>query len=295
MQGTHHDKTNFTLSLSCVFFGFVKKWPKEVVCVSIGAMALMLLFGLTPPTVKEITQHLPKQSVEKTIAASWSPVTKPAQAFTLSAPVIERLPQTYQLWQHQHDAVTQDRLSIARFNDGGLHAQLNVTRSQKALQNTTDTHSQINKILERSFYLALVHASADQGLGVIRLGKSEIQTSKFGAVESADALLSDGRTERLCLAYRHLNTDFPLQLQGWFCADQQQVITRPMLGCFIDRIGLLNAGGDKRLRRFFADAELKREATCTQARLASTSNQKSNWLDMSASIPTLKTQSKNTF
>jgi len=49
-----------------------------------------------------------------------------------------------------------------------------------------------------------------------------------------------------------------MQIAGWYCSPHNEIVERPMLGCLLDRLTMLSAGGDPRLATLFAGAELKR-------------------------------------
>jgi hypothetical protein len=267
----------------CAFWA-MRRWPKEVTCLTAGVGGAILLFNMNASAPLNETSR-DELTAPLIVAPTWVSVVKPIQTFALTAPEIERLPLTYHVLRHVGLSLMEDRLKVGHYQDGGLHAMLALLRKDGAPTPEAD-----KVYLGRSFYLDLVKVASAQGLGVIRIGPTETQITKFGNVESADVLFSDGAIERTCLAYRHAHTDPSFSFQGWLCSAGEQPLTRPILGCFVDRIGLMSSGEDKRLRRLFADAELRRDAACLQIKLAGSSGRKDHWLDISAKIPLLKSE-----
>jgi hypothetical protein len=232
--------------------------------VGLGILSAIVLVGFFVGAKKESSPPQNPVSERASPAASWQPLIKPVHTFSLSAPEWENIDQTYQVWQHEGLGLIEDRLALGRFSDIGMHAQLAVFRSTSSSRTSDAT-----TFFARTFYLDLVRASAQNGLGMMRLGRIEPTKTKFGTLETADVVLSDGTSERACLAYRHISTDSQLRFNGWMCAAPQHAASREDLECFVDSIRLKTNSGDAALRQAFSHVELKRNPACHRAKTTS--------------------------
>jgi hypothetical protein len=82
--------------------------------------------------------------------------------------------------------------------------------------------------------------------------------SKFGTVSLVDfAIAGHGRARR-CLGFARPFDEPVMQIAGWYCSAGDEVVDRATLGCTLDRLAILSAGGDADLAGLFARAEIKR-------------------------------------
>lgn len=90
--------------------------------------------------------------------------------------------------------------------------------------------------------------------------------SKFGAVT---LLGFSGRTDgpAACLGFMKNLGDANLRVSGYTCQGNSHAARRAAVGCLLDRLTLLSAGGDPKLSELFARAELRRTGRCSAARL----------------------------
>jgi hypothetical protein len=139
----------------------------------------------------------------------------------------------------------------------------------------------------RSLFLDLTTQGAQAGIALERLRQPDAVTTKFGALEAADATLVQGETRRACLAFRHVSEDHAFRFAGWWCGAEGRPADRRQLACLIDKVSLLSAGEDKALRAVFTQAEKSRDPGCTPPRMAQ-AGRKTNWLDADAPPPALR-------
>jgi hypothetical protein len=67
-----------------------------------------------------------------------------------------------------------------------------------------------------------------------------------------------GDRRRNCLGFARAFGDPHLQIAGWYCKADVEVVDRHTLACAIDGLSLLAAASDPRVQEFFARAERRR-------------------------------------
>lgn len=209
---------------------------------------------------------------------SWVRIARPIAMFGLQSPELGRDPDSYEARRSPDGSQREDVLTFGAFSEQKPHLLLRLRVD----------HRQAD--LSQPFMIALVREAASHALAVQRSSAPTAIRTRFGPVETADAMLGDGDSSRACIAFRMQPGELPLGLSGWWCgadrpADRQQLI------CLIDRIALVNAGEAPDLRALFARSELDRRPGCTPTRL-SASGRKASWLDADGRTPPLKTASR---
>ncbi|HRK23316.1 MAG TPA: hypothetical protein PLQ11_00025 [Beijerinckiaceae bacterium] len=200
---------------------------------------------------------------------AWKAVASPIASYHLEAPELDRSTLAYRARTHR-DGPRQDILAWT--------AQADSTgRSRARMSGTLFVESYGRLRPEReTLFIDLSRRAALTGASIERLGTTIGLKTKFGALETAEiALSSDGRAARGCLAFRHSTSEAVLDLHGWFCGTADRPVDRAELACLIDRIDLVRAGNDTRLKSYFAEVERARQP-CGAARLVTIA---SNWMD----------------
>lgn len=137
------------------------------------------------------------------------------------------------------------------------------------------------------FFVDLSRYAGESGLSIARSAQAVPVSSKFGVLEAADVMLSDGGAARNCLAFRHMADGVSFSFRGWLCGTTKRPADRQQLSCLIDRVNLLSSGEDRQLRAYFSKAELQRLPQCLQPKLQA-AGRKTSWLDADQSAPTLR-------
>jgi hypothetical protein len=138
-----------------------------------------------------------------------------------------------------------------------------------------------------SFFVDMSRHAGEGGLSITRSAQALPVTSKFGILEAADVLLSDGTTSRNCLAFRHVADSVNFSFRGWLCGTEQRAADRQQLTCLIERVTLLASGEDRQLRSYFSKAELQRQPQCLVPKLQA-AGRKTSWLDPDQTVPALR-------
>lgn len=167
--------------------------------------------------------------------AAWRTLARPLVAYGLDATGFSGL-------AHRHEArasaagALEDSLVFGAFEEPGTHLRLTLTRFGDA-----------SPPAERPFFVDVALTAAQAGLALGRSGQPARHESRFGPLEIAPLALENGPM-RSCLAFRG---GAPLRLSGWLCAPDAGPAE---LVCLIDRLVLLDDGGDALLAEAFASA-----------------------------------------
>lgn len=106
----------------------------------------------------------------------------------------------------------------------------------------------------------------------------EEMPSKFGPFALSPAAPAAAKGAR-CLYFHRSFAEPTLQIAGIACGGGREAALRALIACGLDRLSLVSAGGDARLARLFAHADLKR-STCGPGRLpAAAVPPRGAWID----------------
>jgi hypothetical protein len=248
-----------------------------VSAISDGPEPSLASTTLMPPVESRVIRDVRRDPLPVLAAeGEWTRIARPVAMFGLDSPEFERQPAVYEAQQHGQGGTRRDELSFGSFKETRPHLQLRIVVAHEA------------EATPRPFVVALAREAAERGMSVQRSGLAHMISTRFGAVETADAKLNDGEMSRPCIAFRKSADEMPLELSGWWCGTQERPADRQQLICLLDRLNLLSAGEDRALRTAFARSELNRQPACALPRLAA-SGRKVSWLDADGRAPPLKT------
>jgi len=95
-----------------------------------------------------------------------------------------------------------------------------------------------------------------QGLDAGSVRSAGKMETKFGTMSLVQFSLTEPL--RQCLGFVHAYADPRLQILGWHCSSGTATVERNLAACALDRLTLLAAGSEPKVRELFAHAELKR-------------------------------------
>lgn len=202
----------------------------------------------------------------------WAPIVKPIAMFNLDAPEFARAAPAYAA--RSGSGAREDLLSFGGFAQATPHLALAVRTGRLDGANAAP------------FTVAIAREAAAMALSTTRSSLPVTIETRFGPLETADVVLSDGTESRGCVAFRSAGGIDTFALRGWWCAAGKPS-DRRQLTCLVERLDLINAAGDQALRAAFAASELRRNAACERAHL-SAAGRKASWLDAEAPAPALK-------
>lgn len=202
----------------------------------VGALCLLALpaahFIRSAPTPVEAGPAAP--------AAEWMTVAKPFPAFSLLLPELGDSSTGYAMRRHVWGG-RQDILTWEDMNGSAPHVMVEVYRPAGE---ATGFDSAAIEIAAR---LKNAEAATLKPAGVI--------DTKFGEMALVEFTIGAARQ---CLGFARAYTNPQLQILGWHCVSGSAPPTRDIAACALDRLTLLAAGSEPKVRELFARAELKR-------------------------------------
>jgi hypothetical protein len=204
----------------------------------LGILAIVAAHFFETEAVVVRAFHAPPQPV-------WVKIERPHPAFDVQMPELAASTFNYAIERRTADGARKDELSWGEAAGSGPYLMVEIFRPGETGERFIDAPSEIAaRILDFTVTDDVKPAG-------------EI-ASKFGAVPLVDFALTAHGKERRCLGFARPFDQPPMQIAGWYCSANGEVVERTTLGCVLDRLSILSAGGDPNLNALFARAELKR-------------------------------------
>jgi hypothetical protein len=184
-------------------------------------------------------------TVEAPPRPQWIKVARPYEAFELLAPELAAVPFDYSILRRPADGARKDVLTWGGADGEAPYMSVEVYRSG------IETEPFIDGASEIAARIASFTVTDD----VKAAGQID---SKFGTVPLVDFTISSQGKTRRCLGFARPFDKPAMQIAGWYCSPGEEVVSRPMLSCTIDRLTINSAGGNSALDELFAQAEVKR-------------------------------------
>jgi hypothetical protein len=174
---------------------------------------------------------------------AWSTVERPYPAFELLLPELAGSTYNYAFQRRARDGARKDMLSWGEPADAGPYVMVEIYRPAVASDRFLDASSEIaTRIVD--------YAVTDD---VKPIGQID---SKFGPVPLVDFAVAPQGHERRCLGFARTFGQPAMQIAGWYCSADREVVDRATVACLLDRLTLVN--GEAKLAEMFARAEVKR-------------------------------------
>jgi hypothetical protein len=203
----------------------------------IGALAVLagIAVHLVAPAPSAV-------AIDPAPVAEWMTVAKPFPAFSLPLSEFGDNGPDYALRRHVAGGGRQDILTWGELKGATPHLMVEIYRPGSELSRFRSAEREIAVRLDGT------------GASTARLA-GEMQT-KFGSVALVE--FSFGNPARQCLGFARIYRDPQLQILGWHCRSGAAIVERGLIACALDRLSLLAAGSEPKLRELFARAELRR-------------------------------------
>lgn len=219
----------------------------------------------------------PRASTPSSGASSspWIDIVRPIRIFDLTAPELAKAPLVYAAERHATGGGRQDILTFGSL-DAPAYLRLQLYR--------VGTEAAPAMPL----YVDFTRAAASANLAITRsLPPAEMPT-RFGPFEVSDLTLAQKSGAAVpCLGFRGMALSGGFRVLGFACGGRTLALSRPALGCLIDRLDLAEAGDDQALAGFFAASELRRNPACAGSELRP-SIHRASWLDRNDAPPPLQ-------
>lgn len=204
----------------------------------------------------------------------WATLPRQNPSFQLGMQEFDGQPVRFTARRDLNSPLREDMMQAGGFENGG-RAMLMVSFQRQLPEHAA------------AFFIDLSRVVTDAGLSPVRTSQPTPLATKFGVVETADLMLSNGAENRACLAFRHVAEAASLRIQGWLCGTEKRPADRQQLTCLLDRAALVSAGDDRDLRALFTRAELNRQPGCHVPKHQA-AGRRANWLDPDQSAPKLR-------
>ncbi|MFC7395800.1 hypothetical protein ACFQU1_01165 [Chelatococcus sp. GCM10030263] len=178
----------------------------------------------------------------------WVGAEQSALLLTSPAPELADLDVSYQAWQHGLGG----RRDIAAFGHFDVGPYLFLAFYWPGEEAETAP----------SFFVDMVRQAAEAGISVVRTDLSVGRRTKYGMMEIAQGVLTDGSGQRSCYLFRHRAADRGVKLSGWACGTPELPLDPASLICAIDQTRFV-ARDDEALAALLAEADKNRTPACS--------------------------------
>jgi hypothetical protein len=179
----------------------------------------------------------------------WINVERPHPAFDMQMPELAAASFNYAILRRDTDGTRKDVLTWGEPGASAPYVMVEIYRPGGAGERFLDAPSEIAARIVAFAVTDDVKAAGDIA-------------SKFGPLSLVDfAIAAPGAhngLQRRCLGFARPFDDPSLQISGWYCGFGEKPVDRATIGCALDRLTVLSAGGDTKVATLFARAELKR-------------------------------------
>jgi hypothetical protein len=214
-------------------------------------------------------------AVQSRLQSPWIDIIHPIQIFDLTAPELAKSPLTYAARRREPGGGRQDILTF-----GGLDSPAYLRLQLYRVGSET--------VPSVPLYVDFTRAAAAADLSIVRSLPAAEMPTRFGPFEVSDVTLAQkSGTPAPCLGFRGVALDGAFQVLGFACGSKALALSRPALGCLIDRLDLAEAGVDQTLSSFFAASELRRNPACAGNALRPTVH-RASWLERNDAPPQLQ-------
>jgi hypothetical protein len=209
------------------------------VCAALLAAAGFLAQG--PETV-------PQSQAPASAAApvAWFEIARPAPVYALAAPQLAHETFTYQARRHVSGGGREDSLTFGDFAGPKTFLRLAVYR-----------HGAEKLAEDAPLFVEMARRAAPLGLSIDHASYEPDQPTRFGPLEMAALTLSAGPLGRQskrenCRGFRLVQMAPGVTIAGLACAGADETLSATDMGCLVNRLDLVNPGGDAASRAFFA-------------------------------------------
>jgi hypothetical protein len=212
----------------------------------IGGIVVLALVA-----VKIFGSPVVEAAIDPAPRAQWMDVERPYRAFALTAPEFAEPEPDYAIRRPAGGGTgRKDVMSWGpAWNDpagSSSRLMIEVYRPGKEIPHFEDAAS------------AVAARTADLG-GPYPLAAANPIDSKFGRVAVFGFTARASGQPRNCLGFAHAFAEPPVELAGWYCKPDAEVVEPRTIACALERLTLLMAASEPKITELFAKAELRRK------------------------------------
>jgi hypothetical protein len=204
-----------------------------------GGLALLAILAASYFSVPAVIA-----TIESPPRPEWINVERPHPAFELQMPELAGTDAGYAILRRPADGARKDVMTWGP-SGNGPYARVEIDRPGSDGQRFIDAPSEIAARI-----VAFPVTDDVKPAGRI--------ATKFGDTPLVDFAIVTKGVRRRCLGFARAFDEPLMQIAGWYCSAGDEVVDRATLGCALDRLTMLSAGGDPKLAGLFARAEIRR-------------------------------------
>ena len=233
----------------------------------VGGIVVLAVVG-----VKVFGAPIVEAAVDPSPGAQWVDVERPFHSFAASAPNFAEPEPDYAIRRNTRGGGRKDIMSWGPAWDDaatvGSRLMIELYRPGKEIAHFGDAAGAVAALM------------ADFG-GPYTLTPAEPIDSKFGRLASFSFTAHSSGQARGCLGFAHAFSEPLLQISGWYCKGDAEVVEPGTLTCALDRLSLMMAGSEPKITALFARAELRRKVCGVKSpRMQRASNtRRHDWID----------------
>jgi hypothetical protein len=223
--------------------------------ITLLAIGMAKFFGAAPVAA----------AIDTTPRPDWVNAEHPLRAYSLKIPDFDEAEPDYAILHHA--SAGGGRKDVMVWGEAeGSRLKIEIYRPGRELKRFGEP---MGEIAARATELGSLSA----------LRPADPMESKFGRFATFDFAARAGGRERHCLGFAHNFRDPLLQIAGWYCKANAEVIDRGTLGCALERLSLDAAASEPKLQELFARAELKRKFCTLKPAPRSVVAKRTGWID----------------
>lgn len=205
-------------------------------------------------------------AIEPVTRSDWTDVERPYRAFSLTIPEFAEPMPEYAIRRHATGGGRKDTMSWGAPDGAGSRFFVEIYRPGTELKRFADPASEI--------------AARTDDLGRIKaLTPADPIESKFGRVAAFDFAARAGEHVRHCVGFARAFVEPRLQIAGWYCKGDAEVVDRGTLACALERLSLVMAASEPKVQELFARAEVRRRFCGPKPSARAATLRRADWIE----------------
>jgi hypothetical protein len=223
----------------------------------IGVLALLAAVAARVFGVGDV-----EAAIDPSERSPWIAIERPHPAFALTVPELGEA--AYAMHRHPAGGGRKDIMTWGEPESLGSRLMVEIYRPGGELVEFADARSEITT------------RTAELG-ATTRLKPAEPVETKFGRTALVDFVARRQNRTRHCLGFVRAFEEPRLQIAGWYCKGNDEIIDRNYVACTLDRLAVIAAGSDPKVAELFSHAELRRKF-CDQPVRRGATIRRTDWL-----------------
>jgi hypothetical protein len=205
-------------------------------------------------------------AVDPVAKSDWVDVGKPFPAFQLRLPELSEPDPHYSIYRHAYGGGRKDMLGFGDAESISAQIMIEIYRPGRELERFADARSE-------------VEARAAELGNVKALRATDAIASKFGPFWAFEFKAKGSQGMRQCVGFARAFEDPRLQIAGWSCKREGDIVDRGSIACALDRLTLIAAGSEPKIGDLFAVAEQHRAFCRQRDPLLAANRKRADWLN----------------